>query len=233
MRDVLAIVWSPRRIEEALVSHEELGFKTAFICGTSEIDGHRMAWELAHEHPAHVYLLSYDDQIVTRNQAERILTLQAQTGDVVSAWQLLGMDLPYASAVKPAWGTEKMLQTGGSECFYTAEEVRAWPEPLVPTIYFPYALTALPRYAMLETPLRVLSQVVSGEGKWRSRDGKPYDKGMCGDWCHATDLVKAGWSLWTARDVQVMHLAPFHGFSSYPFYTHVDEPGVYWDRRPR
>ena len=232
MRDVLAIVWSPRKIEEALVSHEELGFKTAFICGTSEHDGHRMAWELAHEYqPARVYLLSYDDQIVTRAQADRVLELQAQTGDIVSGWQLLGMDSPYASAVRPSWGADRMLATVGN-CFYTAEEVRAGPE-LLETIYFPYALTAIPRKAMLEVPLRVLSQVVTGGHPWPSRDGLPYDKGMCGDWCHSTDLVKAGYKLWTARDVQVNHLAPIHGVPVYPFYTHIDEPGVYWDWRPR
>lgn len=234
MLDVLAIVFSPRRIEQSLISHEELGFKTAFICGMTEHGAHFQAWILAHEVPAEVYLLSYDDQVVTREQADCVLALQKQTGDVVSAWQVLGQNSPFSCSVRPSWGRWNMHSVPpNSECFYTAEEIRASQDELIPTYHFPYGLTAFPREAMLPTPLRCFPQVVDGLTTWKSRDGKPFDKGMAGDWCHSQDLMQAGWKLWTARDAEMNHLAPVHAVPFWPFTTHIDEPGIFWDRRPR
>ncbi len=235
MRDVIAIVFSPRQIEEALVSHEELGFKTAFICGHTERTAHHAAWELAKEHPADVYLISYDDEIVTRQQADAVLELQARTGQVVSGWFLIGKNSPYSSSVRPSWGIGRVHSIPPhGECFYTGEELRAHPDELIRTLHFPYSLTAIPKAAM-EIPFRVIPQIVNGVYPWPNPDGStdPFDKGMAGDWAHSIDLMNAGWELWTARDAEVDHLAPIHGVPHWPFTMHIDPKGVFWDRRPR
>lgn len=237
MLDVIAIVFSPRRIEAALVSHEELGFKTAFITGHTEVTAHHAAWELAKEHPAEVYLISYDDEVVTREQADTVLDLQAETGQIVSGWFLIGKDSPYSSSVRPSWGRGRIHSIPpNEECFYTGDEIRAHPDALIPTLHFPYALTAIPKEAM-ETPFRVLPQWVDPwpASYWPNPDGSnaPFNKGMAGDWAHSQDLMDAGWELYTARDVEVDHLAPVHGVPHWPFTMHIDPQGIFWDRRPR
>jgi hypothetical protein len=235
VRDVLAIVFSPRRIEEALASHEALGFKTAFITGYSETTAHRVAWELANEYPAEVYLLSYDDEVVTRQQADTVLELQARTGQIVSGWFLIGKNSPYSSSVRPSWGRGRVHSIPpNAECFYTGEEIRAHPDELISTLHFPYALTAIPR-AAIGTPFRVVEQIVNGVWPFPNPDGSktPFNKGMAGDWAHSQDLMDAGWELWTARDAEVDHLAPVHAVPHWPFTMDADHKGVSWDRRPR
>ncbi len=235
MTDVLAVVFSPRRIEEALVSHEELGFKTAFICGHTETTAHYAAWELANEYPANVYLFSYDDEVVTRQQADTVLELQAQTGQIVSGWFHIGKNSPFSSSVRPEWGRGRIHSIPpAAECFYTGDEIRAHPDALIPTLHFPYALTAIPR-AAIGVPFRVVPQIVSGQWPWPNPDGSgtAFDKGMAGDWAHSQDLMDAGWELWTARDAEVDHLAPIHGVPHWPFTMDIDPKGVFWDRRPR
>lgn len=229
--DVVAIVWSPRRVERALKSHEELGFETVFICGTTEHGGCALANVLVREYPARVYLLSYDDQVVTRAAADEVLQLQSDTGDVVSGWQHLANDTEFVSSVRPSWGSERMLEKR-IECFYTAEEVKSGPRTLE-TLYFPFSLTAVPRRALLENPFRALSTIESGYGPMPSRDRKPYDKGMCSDWTLATDFAHNGWRMLTARDAQVEHIADHHNVQQHEFFTTVDRPGFYWGRRPR
>lgn len=235
MSEVIAIVFSPRRVELSLASHEELGFPTAFICGHSERSAHHQAWLLAQEHPADVYLISYDDEVVTRQQADTVLELQARTGQIVSGWFLIGKNSPFSSSVRPSWGRHKIHSIPPSAaCFYLGEEIRAHPDELIPTLHVPYALTAIPRAAM-EVPFRVLSQMVDGVAPWPNPDGSgtPFDKGMAGDWAHSQDLMDAGWELWTARDAEVDHLAPIHAVPFWPFTMHIDPTGVFWDRRPR
>jgi hypothetical protein len=235
MTDVIAVVFSPRRIEQALASHEALGFPTAFITGHSEVTAHHAAWQLAREHPADVYLISYDDEVVTRAQADLVLAHQAPTGQIASGWFLIGKNSPYSSSVRPSWGRGRTHSVPpDAECFYTGDEIRNHPDELIPTLHFPYALTAIPRPAM-EVPFRVLEQRVNGAPPWPNPDGsgQPFIKGMAGDWAHSQDLMDAGWSLWTVRDAEVDHLAPVHGVPHWPFTMDSDPTGVFWDKRPR
>lgn len=235
MLDVLAVVFSPRRIEQALLSHESLDLPTVFITGHTEVTAHEQGWRLKDEIPAKVYLFSYDDEVVTQEQADTVLRLQARTGQVVSGWFLIGKNLPFSSSVRPEWGRGRVHPIPPSEeGFYTGDEIRAHPDELIPTLHFPYALTAIPRAAM-DVPFRVLDQWVDGSSTYPNPDGSGngFNKGMAGDWAHSQDLMDAGWELWTARDAEVDHLAPVHGVPHWPFTMNQDPVGVFWHQRPR
>ena len=233
MKDVLAIVWSPRRIEESLASHEALGFDTAFIVGYTEHEGCERANWIVQNHPADIYLLSYDDQVVTRQQADEVLELQAQTGEVVSGWQQLGQNVPYGSAVRPTFSFDR-THLLADECYYRVDELDNWPDRLIPTLFFPYSLTAVPRKLLLECPIWAMPSRVDGNGPWFwSKDGHPYDKGELSDWTLCHDLHQAGHRMWTARDAHVVHLSDLHNIPQYRFYNDLDEPGIYWNKRPR
>lgn len=230
---VIAIVWSPRRIEESLASHEELGFDTAFIVGYTEHQGCEKANWIVQNHPADIYLLSYDDQVVTRQQADTVLELQSETDEVVSGWQQLGDNVPYASAVKPTFPFSRMHLLA-DECYYRVDELEQWPDPLIPTLFFPFALTAVPRQALLDCPIYALEARVFGTGPWFfSKDGAPYDKGERSDWTLCQDLHLAGYGMWTARDAHVKHLSPEHNIPHHRFTMDIDDPGIYWNKRPR
>lgn len=230
---VIHICWSPRRIPWSLAILERLPYRTAYITGVNEHRGCELANEIVRDTDADVYLLSYDDQCPTPEQAERILTQQAETGDTVSGWQVLGWDSPYGAASKPSWGIKYLDLT--DECFYTADELRA-ASGLLPSHYFA-ALTAVPREAMLKCPIWSLPSFVGGEqlNTWPNPDGtdETYDKGCCSDWTLAIDLIKAGYKVWVDSDVEVLHLAPRHGIPEHKFTVAEDEAGVFWDHRPR
>lgn len=228
---VIHIVWSPRRIPWALAALERLPYRTAYITGCTEHRGCELANQIIRETDADMYLLSYDDQVPTADQAARILE---QAGpDIVSGWQVLGWDSPYGAASKPSWGLEYLALT--PECFYTVEELRS-AEELLPSHYFA-CLTAVPRQAMLDCPIWSLSSVVTGDALkiWPNPDGtnETYDKGCCSDWVLAIDLLKAGYKVWVDPTVEVLHLAPRHAIPEHRFWV-ADEPeGVWWDHRPR
>lgn len=236
---VVHIVWSPRRIERALANHEclaaEMDMPTAFITGYTEHQGCAKANEIVAEHPADVYLLSYDDQVPTRAQVEEVLRLQAETGDVVSGWQLLGQDSPFGAAARPSYGIDQYLSID-RHCMYEVQELRDHPNELVESIYFA-ALTAVPRRAMLDCPMWARSTWIAGAhlAVWPNPDGsgEPFDKGCASDWTLSTDLVRAGYKVWVATKVEVEHLAPQHGIPAHRFWMDEDPQGVFWDRRPR
>jgi len=237
---VVHIVWSPRRIEESLAAHEALGDRfgidTAFIVGMNEHEGCAAANEIVRGSEADLFVLSYDDQIPTPEALACVLRHQDATGDVVSGWQVLGQDSPWAAAVYPSWG-ERPLETR-PECFYQAASLR---DPyalggaeLVPSFYFA-ALTAIPAAWLRECPIWASPSWVSGDALriWPSRDGQPYDKGCCSDWTLAMDLHAAGRRIWVARAAEVRHLARQHNVPEHKFWIAEEDPGVHWGRRPR
>lgn len=241
---VMHIVWSPRRIEESLAAHEhiarELDIDTAFICGYHEHDGCRVANEIIASNPqVDVFLLSYDDQVPTVEDVFTVLRHQRETGDVVSGWQVLGQNSPWGAASLPSWG-ERPLATHG-ECFYRAEDIR---NPyalggldLIPSLYFA-SLTAVPRDWLLESPIWSMSSWVSADWAmdiWPNPNGtrEPYDKGCCSDWTLAIDLHRNDHRIWIARKAEIRHLAPIHAQPAHRFYIAEDEPGIYWNERPR
>jgi hypothetical protein len=233
---VAHIVWSPRRIPWSLRMLEQLDIPTAYICGVNEHQGCELANRVVRETAYDVYLLSYDDQCPTPDQAERVIEAQASLGDkhVVSGWQVLGWDSPYGAATRPSWGYQDLSL--GHDCFFTAEELRAG-AGMVMSHYFA-ALTAVPRRALLDCPIWAKpSGIVAGHNLeiWPNPDGtgEPYDKGCCSDWTLAVDLIKAGYTIWVDKEVEVLHLAPQHGVPFHRFTGAEDEAGVFWNRRPR
>jgi hypothetical protein len=233
-RSVIHIVWSPRRIPWSLRMLEALPYETAYITGVDEHVGCAMANDIVKQTDADVYLLSYDDQCPTPDQAARILEAQAALGEkhIVSGWQVLGWDSPYGAASKPSWGLKYLDLT--PECFFTVDELRTG-SGLLLSHYFA-ALTAVPRKALLDCPIWALPSHVGGEGlkTWPHPEGldETYDKGCCSDWTLAVDLIKAGYTIWVDKEVEVLHLAPQHGVPAHRFTMDIDEPGVFWNRRP-
>lgn len=241
---VCHIVWSPRRIEQSLSAHESLGIPTAYIVGFNEHQGCAVANHVIRETDFDVYVFSYDDHCPTREQLDHVLSLQKQTGDVVSGWCLLGQDSNYGSGTRPSWGTKPLAWCGAYDrsesgeaaaCYYTKDELRNGPE-LLPSHYFS-TLTAIPRDWLLQAPIWSLPSPVSGPALeiWPSPDGKPYDKGAGSDWTMAMDQIHQGHKVWIATEAEVLHLAPQHGVPHHRFWMAEERGvrGVYWDRRPR
>jgi hypothetical protein len=236
MSGVIHIVWSPRRIPWSLRLLEALPYETAYITGVDEHQGCAMANDIVKQTEADVYLLSYDDQCPTPDQAARIIEAQAALGEkhIVSGWQVLGWDSPYGAATRPSWGYQDLSL--GHDCFFTVDELRTG-AGMVLSHYFA-ALTAVSRRALLDCPIWAKpSGIVSGPNLdiWPNPDGtgQPYDKGCCSDWTLAVDLLKAGYTIWVDKEVEVLHLAPQHGIPAHRFTGHEDEAGVFWNRRPR
>lgn len=240
---VVGIVWSPRHIERALEAYERtyalMGIDVCFIVGVDEHTGCAMANRVVQETDADVYLIGYDDQVIDERMVEHVLEMReaVPVGDVVSGWQVLGQNVPWASCVWPEWGTRPLAKDPA--CFHYAETMRdpaAYDgEVLLESMYYA-ALTAVPRETFLQAPIRANSFIVPERLAflYPSRDGRyPYDKGQQSDWVHALDIIAAGHRIWVDRTAEVEHLAPYHNVPVHKFYIAEDEPGTYWGTRPR
>jgi hypothetical protein len=244
VRRILSIVWSPRQIEESLVSHEQLAesldIDVAFITGMTEHAGCDAANKLARDSAYDLFLLSYDDQVVAPWMLERLLEEREEVaaGDVVSGWQVLGQNVPWAAATYPEWGNKILPSPPNAECFYTAEYLRDLAATgdvrRVRSNYFA-AMTLVPRETLLESPIWALPAVVGGGEPYPNPDGsgRAYDKGCCSDWTLAIDILGHGHRVWVIPDVEVEHLSPVHNVPHYRFTIAEDDAGVFWGRRPR
>lgn len=193
MRALLCVM-NARRIPECLESYEALDIDVVYMTGFTVaelVDVHR---EIVEVTDFDVYLNVSDDCVVTPEALEAVLAPLEEGAPAATGWCRLHEESPWANVChSPLIGKRPIRR---AYPFYGANEVRAWPDPLLPTHFMGMSLTGLTRDLWLDFPY----------GCFFLRG----PRGNSSDFHLSMRLRDAGVPMVAARDGYVEHMKPRH-----------------------